>query len=332
MVVESSIVNALQEAKARGVNYILKQQRQDGALGAPESEGLGPWYKALWALAAGGRTAEGNRLASWVATNLLTEEGDIAGPLRGSMFDYTYAYPNAWITIGAHKLGRYDISRRAMDFLFLLQHETGGFRVQRDNEDAVQDILNTAQAGNACLATGYITHAKDAGKFLRTVWEAQPNPEQELFFVYKPGHGLRTEFPADRQKMHSVRTDTRRQRYFNIGIAAAFLARLTMATGDREWAELGRRYLDIAHRTLPEMYETAQVGKVGWGAALVHQVTGDAPSLQLARQVGEAMIAQQTDTGGWDDTGGFVNDAVRTEVTCEFVVLLDEMIAGLAAR
>ena len=35
---------------------------------------------------------------------------------------------------------------------------------------------------------------------------------------------------------------------------------------------------------------------------------------QLATRVGEAMAAQQTDTGGWDNTGGYVNDAIRTEV------------------
>ena len=117
-----------------------------------------------------------------------------------------------------------------------------------------------------------------------------------------------------------------------MGIAAAFLARLALTTGDASWSVLGRDYLQLAFNALDEMYETAQVGKVGWGAALVYQTTGDEKMRQLATRVGEAMAAQQTDTGGWDNTGGYVNDAIRTEVTAEFVVLLDEMIAGLAAR
>ena len=105
-----------------------------------------------------------------------------------------------------------------------------------------------------------------------------------------------------------------------------------MATGDAEWAELGKQFIEITFHTLDEMYETAQVGKVGWGAALLYGVTGDDRYRAHAERVGEAMLAQQTDTGGWDNTGGYLNDAVRIEVTAEFGVLLDEMCGGLAMR
>ena len=332
MVVEHSIVSKLRAARDRGIEYLLTQQREDGAIGAPETEGIGPYYKALWALAAGGRSEEGNRLATWIARNVQTEEGDFAGALRGNDHNYSYPYANAWIICGAQKLGRYDITRRGMEFLQLLQHaEDGGFRMQRDNEEAPQDLLCTSQAGNACLITGHLAEAKNAARFLRTVWHAQPFPERELFFLYKPGQGLRTEFPEERQRIHSIRIDRKRQMYFNIGIAAAFLSRLTMATGDGEWADLAGKYLDIGFNVLDEMYETAQVGKVGWGAALTYAVTGERKYLNLAERVGDALIAQQGEAGFWDNTGGFSTQAVRTEVTCEFIVLLDEMIGGLAA-
>ena len=152
---------------------------------------------------------------------MLAEDGDFSGPLRGNEHNYSYAYPNAWLICGAQKLGRFDITSRGMDFLLLLQHaEDGGFRVQRDREDAAQDVLCSSQAGNACLFTGHVAEAKNVGRFLRTVWDAQPHPERELFFAYKPGVGLRTEFPEERQRLFSIRADTRRQMYFNMGIAA----------------------------------------------------------------------------------------------------------------
>ncbi|MGH7620765.1 MAG: hypothetical protein ACREMU_00330, partial [Gemmatimonadaceae bacterium] len=110
-----------------------------------------------------------------------------------------------------------------------------------------------------------------------------------------------------------------------------FLSRLTLATGDSEWLNLGKRYLDLAFHVLDEMYETAQVGKVGWGAALVYGGSGDGRYLDLAARVGHALITQQTPEGAWDNTGGYTTDAVRTEVTCEFIVLLDEMISGIAS-
>jgi hypothetical protein len=331
MVVQSPVVTRLAEARDRGVAYLTQRQRDDGALGNPEQEGLGPYYKALWAFAAGGRADAGNRLADWVARNVLTEEGDFSGPMRGTDHDSSYPYSNAWMICGAQKLGRFDISYRGMEFLPLLQHrEDGGFRIKRDDESAPQDVLCSAQGGNACLFTGHIAEAREVGRFLRTIWEAQPHPERELFFAYRPGQGLRTDFPDERQRMFSIRVDRTRQRYFNMGIAAAFLVRLAQATGDPEWIALAKSYLQIGFDVLDEMYETAQVGKVGWGAALAHAATGEQKYRQLAERVGEALLAQQTDSGGWDNTGGYTTDAVRAEVTAEFVVLLDEMIGGLA--
>lgn len=332
MAIQTSLTRRLEEARDRGGEFLLAQQRRDGAIGQPETEGLGPLYKAPWALAATGQSEAGNRLATWIARNLLTEDGDFAGAMRGSDHNYSYPYANAWIICGAHKLGRFDISRRGMEFLTLLHHEEeGGFRTQRDNSEAAQDVLCSSQAGNACLLTGRMREAKHVARFLRTVWDAQPDPEHELFFSYRPGRGLRTDFPEERQRLFSIRVDRRRQMYFNMGIAAAFLGRLTMATGDREWADLGGHYLQIGFSVLDEMYETAQVGKVGWGAALIYGVTGERRYLELAERVADAMIAQQTDSGGWDNTGGYSTDAIRSEVTAEFVVLLDEMIGGIAA-
>jgi hypothetical protein len=337
MVATTSIVSELLAARDRGAAWLASQQRDDGAIGQPEKYGLGPYYKALWAFAASGRSDAGNRLASWVRRELVRDDGDLAGPLRDGErnggHDRNYAYPNAWLLIGAHLLGRYDITSRGIPFLLRLQHpESGGFRMQRDRLDAVQDVLNASQAANACLLTGHIDRALRAGAFLRTVWEAQPRPERELFFVWKPGEGLRTEFPEERQYLHSIRVDAPRQPYFNSGIAAAFLCRLAMATGEAEWVELAKRYLEISFHTLDEMYETAQVGKVGWGAALIYALDGGERYARLAERVGRAMIAQQADAGGWDNTGGYVNDAIRQEVTGEFVVLLDEMAGGLSSK
>jgi hypothetical protein len=333
MVVQSSVIERLQSARERGVDYLLAHQRDDGAVGEPERAGLGPYYKTLWAFAAAGETEAANRLASWLAANVMTQEGDFAGPMRGTMHDSNWAYPNAWMICGAQKIGRFDVASPGMRFLLTLQHaETGGFRMQRDRDDAIQDVLNASQAGNACLLTGNIDAARRVAAFLRMMWDAQPHADRELFFVYKPGVGLRTEFPEERQRLHSIRIDAPRQAYFNMGIAAAFLVRLAQATGEREHVDLAKHYLEIGFNVLDEMYETAQVGKVGWGAALVYGATGDDRYLALAERVGEAMLAQQTDTGGWDNTGGYVNDAVRIEVTAEFAVLLDEMVGALASR
>jgi len=332
MVTRSKIVTQLRDARDRGTQHLLSKQNADGSFGDPSAEGLGPYYKSLWALAAAGETEAANRLATWIARNVQTDEGDFAGPYRGTLMDRAYPYPNGWIVAGAQKLGRFDIARKGAEFLLLLQHaEDGGFRTARDNEEAPQDIQCSTQAGNALLMTGHIAECKNVARFMRTLWEAQPEPENALYIIYKPGDGIKTDFPEERQRLYSIALGRTRQAYFNMGIAAAFLAKLTMATGDGEWVELGKRYLELAFKFGDDMYETAQVGKVGWGAALVYGCTGEQRYLQLAERVGEALITQQTDTGGWDNTGGYVNEAIRTEVTAEFIVLLDEMIGGIAS-
>ena len=331
MVTTGSITTAMQQARDRGVAYLLSQQRAHGAVGIPERDGCGPYYKTIWAFAAGGQPEAANRLTTWVRDNVQQDDGDFDGSLRGKFHDNNWPYPASWMLVGAQELGRYDVCRPGMRFLSTLQsRETGGFRLRRDDALSVQDVLNAGQAGNALLAAGNITDAVRAGEFLQMLWEAQPHPDRELYFVWKLGAGLRTEFPEERQYLHSIRVDRPRQPYFNSGMAAAFLVRLAMATGNRTWTELAKHWLEISFHTLDEMYETAQVGKVGWGAALIDGVTGEDRYRQLAERAGSAMLAQQTDSGGWDNTGGYTNDAVRTEVTAEFVVLLDEMCSGLA--
>jgi hypothetical protein len=43
MVVEASVISRLREGRDRGIDYVLRQQRDDGAMGQPETEGIGPY-------------------------------------------------------------------------------------------------------------------------------------------------------------------------------------------------------------------------------------------------------------------------------------------------
>jgi hypothetical protein len=325
-------LDRLIEAKERGAKYLASRQNADGSVGDP-SGGLGSYYKAPWALAGAGRAGAGAHLVTWIREHMLAENGDIDGePGRGPVFGRLYAYPNAWITCGAQKLGQFDVGLRGAEFLMTLQHpETGGFRSKVDDPDSLQDVMSSCQAGNAALYTGHVDAARNVARFLATVWEAQPEPDDALYFMYKPGSGLLTEVPEERRKIAIVSASEERQHYFQIGIAAAFLTKLTLATGEREHLDLAAKYLDLAHACTDGMYETAQVGKVGWGAALLFGATGDERTGALAQRVGDALLQQQNDDGSWYNTGGYTTDAVTDEVTAEFVALLDEMIQGMAS-
>ena len=322
------------DARDRAAGYLVARQRPDGLIGEPEW-GMGSYYKAVWALAAAGRTQNAARLLSWIGDNNFDPRtGDFCGPHpRGQALEAIYPYPNAWLAIGAHRLGAFHISRRAADFLVTLQDPaSGGFRARIDVEPAKapQDTMSSSQAGLACLFTGRLGNARACGGFLRTLMDAQPQPEQSLHFVWSRG-ALRTEFKPEAAQFFVLRADQPRQWYFMMGIAAAFLCRLTMASGERTHVGLAQRYLDLAFHCTDAMYDTAQVGKVGWGAALVYQLTGDARYRDLAVRVAGALLAQQNPDGSWHNTGGFTQQSETDEVTAEFVVLLDEMIQGLSS-
>lgn len=325
----------LLEARDSAARYLGARQREDGLIGEPEW-GMRSYYKAVWAFAAAGRTREASRLLAWVRRhNFDAASGDFRGQYpRGEGLERVYPYANAWLTIGAQKLGAFDIARRAADFLVTIQDpEGGGFRARLDvaPEEAPRDVLSSSQAGLACLFTGRMGNARFAANFLRTLIDDQPQPESALYFVRQRGR-LRTDFEPEHARFFVVRVGEPRQPYFQMGIAASFLCRMSMTSGENAHLETAKRYLEPAFKCGEEMYETAQVGKVGWGAALVYQITGEERYRELAVRVAEALLAQQNADASWDDTGGFSTHAARYEVTAEFIVLLDEIVQALTSR
>ena len=321
-------------SRDRATAYLIGRQRDDGLIGEPEW-GMGSYYKAVWALTVAGHSNNASRLLRWVREHGYDPAtGDFRGEhARGPALDGVYPYPNAWLTIGAQKLGAFDVARRAADFIVTLQDpSTGGFRARIDVEveKSPQDVLSSSQAGLAGLFTGRLGNARACAGFLRSVMDAQPEPEKSLYFVWQRG-ALRTEFKPEAEKFFVVRADQPLQWYFQMGIAAAFLARMAMASGESSHLELAKRYLAPAFTATDAMYETAQVGKVGWGAALVYQLTGEDRYRDLALRVGDALVAQQNADGSWHNTGGFTHQAVTDEVTAEFVALLDEIVQGLSS-
>jgi hypothetical protein len=327
-------LSRLIEARDAGARYLLGRQREDGLIGEPDW-GMAAYYKAVWAFTAAGHTAAASRLLAWVrAHNFDPGTGDFRGEHpRGQALEAVYPYPNAWLAIGAQKLGAFDIARRAADFIVTLQDTaTGGFRARPEQGgDSPQDVLSSAQAGLACLFTGRLGNARFTAHFLRTVMEEQPEPETKLYFVWQRD-GLRLDFKPDHEKFFVLHAGQPLQPYLQIGIAAAFLSRMAMASGETSNVELARRYLEPAFRATSAMYQTAQAGKAGWGAALVHQLTGEDRYRGLAFRVAEALCAQQNPDGSWHNTGGFTHEAVTEEVTAEFVVLLGDMAGALASR
>ena len=119
----------LRAAAGRGLEWILAQQRADGSFCA-SAAGIGAYYKVPYALTLAGHLSQAHRLLDWVAAHHLSGNGDFRAAERkalGPAHAAWSAYANAWLVLGAHRAGRWDLSLPGVAYLRTLQLEAGGF-------------------------------------------------------------------------------------------------------------------------------------------------------------------------------------------------------------
>ena len=255
----------------------------------------------------------------------MTPDGDFQ-PRGESASGHVYAYFNAWVILGAHRLGQLDISRKGVDFLSGFHDEqTGGFYSSRDEREAgtKQDLMVVSMCGLACLCAGRLEIACRVGAWLRTLMEAQPEFPQRLYTVYSRTHGLHTVPEPGQELRYVVVADARQdQAFFNPGIAAALLCRLFQATRNKEWLELAMTYMGFAEIASDELFHLIRAGKVGWAASLLFSLTGEEKYREMAIRIGNNLAALQSEQGYWSGAG---QTAPSNDSTAEKVVWMDEI-------
>lgn len=327
-------------ARDRGAQWLLQQQRPDGALKDTDNT-LATYFKTPLAFSSAGEGAAGKQLLSWVRENALTSIGDFAGTAGRGTQAHNATYANAWLIVGAQRLGNYDLAHRAVERLLQLRFDGGGFyRVTPDQNvpspnaqdgglytsglvPGTTDLLCTSMSGHACLATGRLREAQMAGDLLCRIWEAQPNVPEGVYFQWHEHDGLVTDFSEDAADAFMIIASATKQKYFQVGIAASFLAKLYEITGNDRYLQVACEYLDATDCFADDRFSTPQSGKVGWGAAYVYRLTGDSKYQNIARTVGESLVALQGATGSWVEESQDMSR--QLEVTSEFVALLNEI-------
>ncbi len=318
------------EARRKGIQWVLGQRNPDGSIG-PYEKGIF-YYRVPWAFAVTGHISEACMLLEWIRSNMFSDEGDFAGRYsREECADY-YTYPNANLIYGAHMLRQFDLSYRGMRFLLAFQdRHSGGFlnRKEQTGPGGEEDIWCTSQAGLTCLLTGHLEQARKVAVFLETMYKLQPDWSQRLYFVYRPGKGLVTDFPEEKATFYCIDADRPRQYYFQAGIAAAFLCRLHMATAEGRYLELAKKYIEFATRCT-HLFSAPQVCKVGWGSALLYQITKEAQYCDLSMKVADYFVQHQYPEGYWMNIAPHRSLQSIIEITAEFTVHLDTIIGALS--
>jgi hypothetical protein len=332
-----TVVTALGQARRRGLDFLLGHANDDGSVG-PADESVF-YYRIPWILALGGETAAGTRLIDWIRRHALRSDGRLVGPHPAGLDRYATAhgYPETCLAYGAHLLRQYDVAERVMAYAERYQDPvTGGASMTESlpGPETHQMLFLTCQLGMTALLMGRREQALAAGRFVERMWREQPELPDRLYTVATRA-GLVTSPPLGADPCHYVNeTAEERQYHYNGGIAAALLAQLWLATGDDRWLELARGYQRFSMGTTEAQFETAQVCKSGWGAALLASITSDPELVAWAVRMARWFVDRQQPDGHWDNTPYLDPEpgvASRLEITAEFTGHVDVLLASLSA-
>ncbi|HJP32391.1 MAG TPA: hypothetical protein QGF95_17740 [Candidatus Latescibacteria bacterium] len=292
-------------AAAHGVAWLESQLNGTGRLPA-ELHDLGSYYKWPLALATLGRLDLAKQLFDTLIDSFLTADGDFrtsaeksADPLYGQIAD---TYTNTWPLVAAHVLERPDVGEAGLECL-RRRHvvETGGYLTGAlgQHDDRRQDIVTIAGCGNALLAWGHLDEATTAGDALLSVL-GQQGPVDGLFHLYIDGNGelLRGDLGIP-ETLARIDPSQPGQAYVYWGMAAVFLARLFVVSGEA-------RFLDGARETFARhdacgdaVYDGLGCCKTGWAAATLYRIT-DGPAYQdVVHRAAAELVRIQGADGDW---------------------------------
>lgn len=240
-------------------------------------------FKAPLGLVSAGLPAEGMRALEMLTERFMPPNGDFRDPPGAEpdphpapSLEYFYPYRASWIVIGAHRLGRYDVSRRTGEFLLSLQDRNrGGFLTHPQASPPRFHICGTAQAALAALAVGDWQAAERAADFLVRAYDVQGNGAKRFCFtIDAAGRPVRDWPPAE---TGYCRLDVGRpgQKSFVTGLTAGTLALMHRTTGKERYLERAIRYHDLTRRSHDDAFTNPACGKLAWSSALLYVMTGE---------------------------------------------------------
>jgi hypothetical protein len=323
------------QASRKGTDWLLNFMNQDGSIG-PVQDGL-YYYRVPWTFALMGEIAAASQVLDWSHRHMLSPSGAFEGVFPRGVFENRYgSYPLACLIVGATLLRRFDIVYPCSKHLLSWQDpESGGFYNNRQDMTATgeQELFPTCQGGMTLLLVGQLEAARKAGEWVKQLWNLQPDVEKQLYSVYSPAKGLVTDYAIDQEALYVTKKDEPWQHHFNGGIAAAFLTKLYMATGEREWLTLAQEYQEFSMTTDECQFQSMQTCKSGWGSGLLYVATREKRYRDWTVRLGDWFADHQLEDGHWENTKYWTPNPTLADnigITAEFVMHIANIIAYLS--
>ena len=285
----------------RGIDWLLTHQHLNGEWKPLASQPVDAFYKGAWSLALAGEAAAAERMLGSVKARLLQPDGDFLPREHPWHNSVHYLYANSYFIIGAHRLGRYDVSRPALAFMLTQQDARhGGFYSARSEAGTTArcDTMSTGIAGIACAAAGDFAAAERAAANLERMIDLQPEPESRFYVTQDPAGDLATVFPPDEAFWRVIDAGTPDQCWYAVGLPFCLGVTMWEATGDPRFRRLADWYFDFQARCV-NPWDGGSSGKAGWGCSMLYRITGEERYREIALRVAGNIAGWQHASGAW---------------------------------
>lgn len=246
-------INNYIQGSDKALTWLLNQLQKDGSFG-PDVKELTGYFKVCYLFSISGRLSEANRLMTHMKNNFMQPDNDFkySAKLKSKDVDYyekIWGYANAWITFTAQKLGRFDVSYPAYEYLEKLYNEnTGGYISNNPNTTgkAIVESLSTTHIGHVSLYLGQLGRAESCGRLIMEFEERQPDISRGMYLRMNEQGKFIKHYPDDEAAYYYLDREKPNQLYFMAGYPIAFLGLLYRVTGKIDYLESAKRYFNFA--------------------------------------------------------------------------------------
>ena len=298
-------VAMFKHASDKALNWLLTQLHTDGSFGPAVNELTG-YFKVAYLFCISGQLEQANRLITHIESRFMQPNGDFKiSPTNKSLhvdyYEKVWGYANAWIAFIAQKLGRFDVSYPAYQYLEKLYHPGVGGYISTDpdsNSEPVIDLLSTTHIGMTSLYLGELDRAEACVDLVVDFEWNQPDLAAGMFLRMNDRQQYLTEFPENERAYYFLSATEANQLYFMAGYPVAFLGLLYRQTMKPLYLSAARRYFDFAVNC-EGVYESHFSHKVAWGAAIMYNITGERRYVDFAIRIANLLVELQHESGAW---------------------------------
>lgn len=298
-------INNYIQGSDKALTWLLNQLQKDGSFG-PDVKELTGYFKVCYLFSISGRLSEANRLMTHMKNNFMQPDNDFkySAKLKSKDVDYyekIWGYANAWITFTAQKLGRFDVSYPAYEYLEKLYNEnTGGYISNNPNTTgkAIVESLSTTHIGHVSLYLGQLGRAESCGRLIMEFEERQPDISRGMYLRMNEQGKFIKHYPDDEAAYYYLDREKPNQLYFMAGYPIAFLGLLYRVTGKIDYLESAKRYFNFA-ADCEGVYESHFSHKIAWGAAVLYNISKDQRYADFACRIADLLLKIQGSEGAW---------------------------------